>query len=66
MDMMQEWLDRRALHQINTSEEWVRAEVRRRGYRLMHRRNGQYWLMMADPMTLTEIESWIASDATVA
>jgi len=32
----------------------------------MHRRNGQYWLMMADPMTLTQIESWIALDTTVS
>lgn len=65
MNEFQQWLERRASHQINADEDWVRAEVRRRGYRLMHRRKGQYWLMMADPMTLTEIESWIASDTTV-
>jgi hypothetical protein len=25
----------------------------------MHRRNGQYWVMLADPMTLDQIEAWV-------
>lgn len=42
----------------NGREISVRAHMARRGYRLMHRRNGQYWVMLADPMTLDEIEAW--------
>jgi hypothetical protein len=37
----------------------VREKVAQRGYRLMHRRNGQYWVMFAQPMTLPEIETWV-------
>ena len=37
----------------------VRKQVAQRGYRLMHRRNGQYWLMFDQPMTLPEIETWV-------
>jgi hypothetical protein len=42
----------------NGREIAVRAQMARRGYRLMHRRNGQYWVMLAEPMTLDEIEAW--------
>jgi hypothetical protein len=40
-------------------EEKVRSRVARKGYRLMHRRNRQYWVMFDNPMTLDEIEAWI-------
>jgi hypothetical protein len=36
----------------------LRAHMAEFGYRLMHRRNGQYWLMIAEPMTLDQIEDW--------
>lgn len=36
-------------------EEYVRDLAREKGYRLMHRRNGKYWLMQSRPMGLTEI-----------
>jgi hypothetical protein len=42
----------------NQREMAIRAQLARRGYRLMHRRNGQYWVMLADPMTLDDIEAW--------
>jgi hypothetical protein len=37
----------------------VRGQLARRGYRLMHRRKGQYWVMFDIPMTLDEIEAWL-------
>lgn len=37
----------------------VRSQLARRGYRLMHRRKGQYWVMFDQPMTLPEIETWV-------
>jgi len=40
-------------------ETVLRADMARRGYRLMHRRNGQYWVMFDEPMTLDEIEARI-------
>jgi len=43
----------------NGREIAVRAHMAQRGYRLMHRRNGQYWVMLADPMTLDEVEAWV-------
>jgi len=43
----------------NGREIAVRAHMARRGYRLMHRRNGQYWVMFDEPMTLAEIEAWV-------
>ena len=36
----------------------IRAHIAGCGYRLMHRRNGQYWLMLAEPMTFEQIENW--------
>jgi hypothetical protein len=35
----------------------ARALLAQQGYRLMHRRNGQYWVMIDNPMTLDEIEA---------
>jgi hypothetical protein len=37
-------------------ENRVRALLAQRGYRLMHRRNGQYWVMFADPYGLDAIK----------
>jgi hypothetical protein len=37
----------------------VRERVAQRGYRLMHRRNGQYWVMFSQAMTLPEIETLV-------
>lgn len=39
-------------------ETGVRADLARRGWRLMHRRNGQYWIMLARPMSLDELETF--------
>jgi hypothetical protein len=43
----------------NTEEEQVRALAASRGYRIMHRRNGRYWVMIDRPMSLDDIASWI-------
>jgi hypothetical protein len=43
-------------------EAILRREVKALGYRLMHRRNGQYWLMIDEPMTLNRIVGFIDSD----
>jgi hypothetical protein len=43
----------------HTQEKWVRDLVASREYRLMHRRKGQYWVIMAKPMSLDAIESWL-------
>jgi hypothetical protein len=39
-----------------SQENQVRALLAQRGYRLMHRRNGQYWVMFADPYSLDVIK----------
>jgi hypothetical protein len=31
------------------------------GFRVMHRRNGQYWLMFAEPMTIYEIDHFFTT-----
>lgn len=38
----------------------VRERARQKGYRLMHRRNDQYWLMRENPMDLEEILEQLA------
>jgi hypothetical protein len=38
-------------------EETVRRMAHRNGYRMMHRRNGQYWLIAHTPMKLEESPS---------
>jgi hypothetical protein len=43
-------------------EQRVREKAARDGYRLMHRRGNQYWLMLARPMTIEEIDYWIELD----
>jgi hypothetical protein len=45
---------------INTEKEIeTRSRVRARGYRLMHRRGGQYWLMVGLPLSLEQINRGI-------
>jgi hypothetical protein len=56
IDRQDQLLDRSS--KANGREIGVRAHMARRGYRLMHRRNGQYWVMLGAPMTLDEIEAW--------
>ena len=60
--LLRENLRKRAQEKTRDSdarEIKVRKQVAQRGYRLMHRRNGQYWVMFDQPMTLSEIETWI-------
>jgi hypothetical protein len=46
-----------------TEDEAHKARLREalaaKGYRLMHRRKGQYWMMHSTPRTLAQIESWL-------
>ena len=42
-------------------ESYIRELAHQHGYRLMHRRNGQYWLMQARPMELAEIAERLAA-----
>jgi hypothetical protein len=55
-------LEKRAQEKIRDAdarEIKVRKQVAQRGYRLMHRRHGQYWVMFSQPMTLPEIETLV-------
>jgi hypothetical protein len=54
-----EWANESHLEAEEVREITIRAMAAQLGYRLMHRRNGQYWVMFGDPMTLAEIEGWI-------
>ena len=45
-----------AIGKKEREESRVRALLVQRGYRLMHRRNGQYWVMFADPYGLDAIK----------
>jgi hypothetical protein len=38
----------------------ITSELARKGYKLLHRRKGQYWVMMDQPMTLDQIEQTLA------
>jgi len=42
-----------------TQEQRVRRLAAARGWRIMHRRKSQYWLLASDPMTLDGIEEWL-------
>ena len=42
-----------------TDDERVRELAARRGYRIMHRGKGLYWLMIDKPMSLDVIQTWI-------
>jgi len=60
--VLRENLERRAQDKTREAEAReikVRERVAQRGYRLMHRRHGQYWVMFAEPMTLPEIETLV-------
>jgi hypothetical protein len=57
-DTREKWAQEKAL-EAEAREIQVRKKVAQRGYRLMHRRNGQYWVMFDQPMTLPEIETWV-------
>jgi hypothetical protein len=39
----------------------ARSMTNQSGFRVMHRRNGQYWLMFAEPMTIYDIAHFFAS-----
>jgi hypothetical protein len=47
--------------EIDLEEQKVRVRegLAQRGYRLMHRRKQQYWVMQATPLTLDQIETWL-------
>lgn len=42
-------------------ENYVRKVAEERGYRLMHRRKGKYWLMRAQPMALNQIAEQVGA-----
>lgn len=52
---------------IFTDEEVLalRERCHRKGWRLMHRRNNQYWLMVGRPMSLEQIEMTIGKMPTM-
>jgi hypothetical protein len=52
-----EWetLRRKVARQSSRYVAHVRELAARQGFRLMHRRNDQYWLMRNQPMSLDEI-----------
>ena len=56
VDRQNKTCDRNA--EVHKRESAIRAHIAGCGYRLMHRRNNQYWLMLAEPMSLDEIEVW--------
>ncbi len=47
--------------EIDLEEQKVRVRegLAGYGYRLMHRRKRQYWLLHSTPRTLDQIESWL-------
>jgi hypothetical protein len=60
--VLRENLEKRAQEKTREAEAReikVRERVAQRGYRLMHRRHGQFWVMFSQPMTLPEIETWV-------
>jgi len=59
--LIKRWADRERLEE-NTrraQEDRVRELAASRGYRIMHRGKGRYWLMIDKPMSLDVIRSWI-------
>jgi hypothetical protein len=44
---------------VQRRREKMKKRLARLGYSLMHRRNGQFWLIYDEPMTLNEIEEFI-------
>jgi hypothetical protein len=47
---------------VSFDELQVRDLTSANGYRLMHRRDGQYWLIHVSPMSLGEIRDMFARD----
>lgn len=45
--------------QQEAHEREVRKIMAEQGYRIMHRRNGEYWIMYDTPKTLAQIGAWI-------
>jgi hypothetical protein len=43
--------------------EEIRDVMAKLGYSIMHRRNGEYWIMSNTPKTLAQIEAWIERQA---
>jgi hypothetical protein len=55
----------KSVHEEELEEETIVASARsmanRLGFRVMHRRKGQYWLMFAEPMTIYDIDRFFAT-----
>jgi hypothetical protein len=49
-------MNTRVRRKEEAEEKRVRELLAQRGYRLMYRRNGLYWLMFANPHTLDVIK----------
>jgi hypothetical protein len=45
--------------QLDPQRARVREGLAKVGYRLMHRRGKQYWMLPMVPMTLDQIEAWL-------
>jgi hypothetical protein len=52
-------IDSRKRVQEEAHETKVRKIMGELGYKIMHRRNGEYWIMSDTPKTLDQIEAWI-------
>ncbi len=50
---------RNEIKEQQVREGRVRELAARAGYRIMHRRNGQFWLMYGKPVMLDWIEQWL-------
>jgi hypothetical protein len=50
---------KQAAYEKATRENRAREALARAGYRLLHRRGQQYWVMPAVPETLDQIERWL-------
>jgi hypothetical protein len=48
-------------YQIIEYDESILPRLAEAGFRAMHRRNGQYWVMFAKPMTIREIDDFLST-----
>jgi hypothetical protein len=46
-------------------EESILPRLAEAGYRIMHRRNGQYWVMFPEPMTIWGIDQFLSTGFVV-
>jgi hypothetical protein len=46
-------------------ENQIRRTAAQQGFRLMHRRNGHYWLMFAEPLGFPEIDHFLCTGFVV-